>query len=167
MTRVQTAGVLAVSAGAVLVISLLLGWWSLPGDLVDPPADAPSEIEMISEGYKDGPGIVRDGFEFFDFRDVVWLITGIAAFIFGLATLVGKPAARPLGFAVAGLALVSIVLLAITLISPPDFFEIIEDRGASYGIDYDLPLTREIGPWVALAASLGVLASAVLGRRRS
>ncbi|MDX6582375.1 MAG: hypothetical protein QOI10_1559 [Solirubrobacterales bacterium] len=167
LSKAQLAGVIAVTSGAVLVISLMLDWWGLPDDLLHPPANAPKEIQFMAEAYADsGQVIAHDGFEFFEVRDVIWLITGIVAFVFGLALLLSLPAARVLGVAVGALGLVSLILVAMALISPPDFLKINEERGGSpLGLDFDLPLSRKVGGWLALAASLSITASAVLATR--
>ena len=107
VVKAQGVGVIAVVSGALLVISLLLSWWGLPEDLLDPPADAPGAVKVMAEAYADsGQTVAADGFEFFELRDLVWLVTGIVAFLFGLAVLLGLPAARMLGAAAGALDVV-------------------------------------------------------------
>jgi hypothetical protein len=147
-----------VTSGALLVISLLLDWWGVPGGLIDPPADAPKEIQFMADAYRQaGPVPAHDGFEFYDFRDVVWLVTGIAAFGFGLATLLELRGARALGLIAGVLGLLSAVTIAAALIWPPDLLELgAEQTGQPQRLDYDLPLSHKIGGWLALISSLGV-----------
>jgi hypothetical protein len=81
---------------------------------------------------------------------------------------------RPLAGVTAALALVSVILIALVLIWPPDYIEIAdqfyEEAGAGpLEIDYDVPFGREIGGWVGLLAAFGVGTGAllVLWSRRS
>jgi hypothetical protein len=173
------AGLIAATAGALLVVALLLTWWGNPPVLTDPPSDLPAELDIISEGIREqaasdeGPGIARftpDGFEFFDIRDIVWLVTGISGFALGLSALAGSRLTPLLARATAALALASALLIAVTLISPPDYIEVNnefteEAGGRPFDIDYDVPFGRELGGWVALVAALGVGAGAFLALR--
>ena len=174
------AGVIAATAGALLVVALLLTWWGYPPVLTDPPSDLPGELDFTAEAVREQAerekfGIARftpDGFEFFDVRDVVWLVTGISGFALGLSALAGSRLTALLAPASAGLALASVVLIVVTLISPPDYLEfnnesIREGGGRPFEIDYEVPLGRELGGWVALVAALGVGAASVLALRAS
>jgi hypothetical protein len=84
------------------------------------------------------------------FIDIVLFITGVAAV--GLAALAasetetGLPVAA--GAIVAGLGALSVLLIIISLISPPDFGADLSGTG----IDH----TRKIGVWLGLIAAIGV-----------
>jgi hypothetical protein len=177
---VIAAGAIAATAGALLVVALLVTWWGYPPVLTDPPSDLPAELDMLSATLQEEaqlesePAALRvgaDAFGLYDVRDIVWLITGIAGFALGLGVLAGWRPTAVLAPVTAGLALVSIILIAQALISPPDYLEVQNEFfGESAGrlpfeIDYDVPFGRELGGWVALAAALGVGAGALLALR--
>jgi hypothetical protein len=113
-----------------------------------------------------------DAFEYYDVRDVVWLVTGIACFALGLGLLLGLTPIPWLLGAAAIAAIASLALVAMALISPPDYLEVsrelIEDAGGEQdpfpGTTFDLPFGRELGPWTALVASAGLAAGAVIAR---
>lgn len=174
------AGAIAATAGAMLVVALLLTWWGYPPVLTDPPSDLPGDLDLLSESLQEQaqvegePGALRvgaDAFGLYDVRDIVWLITGIAGFALGLSALAGSRLTAVLAPVTAGLALVSIVLIAQALISPPDYLEIQNEFFGEAGgrrpfeIDYDVPFGRELGGWVALVGAIGVGAGAVLALR--
>jgi hypothetical protein len=91
----------------------------------------------------------RNAWGSYGFIDIVLFITVVAAV--GLAlisaseTEVGLPVA--LSAVVAGLGVLSVVLIVISIISPPDF-----GAGDISGIDH----TRKIGVWLGLIAAIGV-----------
>jgi hypothetical protein len=168
-THARLAGVIAATAGALLVVALFVDWWGPPPRLLDPPANLPSELEFVADGFERRTGFFPeiDAFAFYAVRDVIWLITGIAGFAYGLALLLGARIARPLGGFVAIAAVASVVLLVAAIISPPDYLQVQDDRGAPpLDIDFDLPFGREIGPWLALLGALGLVASAIAATRR-
>ncbi len=91
----------------------------------------------------------RNAWGSYGFTDIVLFITVVAAV--GLAlikaseTEVGLPVAA--SSVVAGLGILSVVLIIISIISPPDF-----GAGDISGIDH----TRKIGVWLGLIAAAGV-----------
>jgi hypothetical protein len=91
----------------------------------------------------------RNAWGSYGFIDIVLFITVVAAV--GLAlisaseTEVGLPVAA--SAVVAGLGILSVVLIIISIISPPDF-----GAGDISGIDQ----TRKIGVWLGLIAAIGV-----------
>src|SRR5919109_552333 len=100
-------------------------------------------------------GESRNAFGSFGFIDIVLLITCIAAV--GLALIVAAQREGGLAVAasgiVAGLGVLSVVLIIISIISPPSFLD-----ASGGGIDY----TRKIGVWLGLALSAGVVAGGYL-----
>ncbi len=92
----------------------------------------------------------RNAWGSYGFIDIVLFITGVAAV--GLAALAasetetGLPVAA--GAIVAGLGALSVLLIIISLISPPDFGADLSGTG----IDH----TRKIGVWLGLIAAIGV-----------
>lgn len=147
------------------MISLLLGWWGLSPRLLDPPADAPDEVIFMAEGYEGYVMPKIDAFRFYEVRDVVWLLTGVAGFIYGLTTLLGARVARALRIGVAIGAVASIAFLLAAIASPPDFIAIMEERAGvppDRRLGFDLPAGRELGPWIALVSAIGVAVSTVL-----
>src|SRR2546422_2695825 len=91
----------------------------------------------------------RNAWGSYGFIDIVLFITVVAAV--GLAVIraseteVGLPVAA--SAVVAGLGILSVVLIIISIISPPDF-----GAGGISGIDH----TRKIGVWLGLIAAAGV-----------
>jgi hypothetical protein len=157
------AGVVAATAGALLVVSLLLPWWGVPPVFLDPPSDASEEIKFAAEGFEgNGTGLEQDAFRFFGIKDLLWLFTGVAGFGFGLFLLTRTAVSPAPGAVIAGLSVVSLVLVAAVIVSPPDYFEIAraEYGGGLDDADPEAPLGREPGAFVALAALLALGASA-------
>lgn len=166
----ETAGVVAATAGALLVVALLLPWWGNPPVLLDPPVGAPEEIAFAAEAFEqNGTELEEDAFRFFGIKDLVWLLTGLVGFGFGLVLLVRRASTPGAGVAVAGLALASTALIAMVIASPPDYYEIgAAEAGVELRGDFEAPFGREPGPFVALAASLALaLAAAASALRRS
>jgi hypothetical protein len=91
----------------------------------------------------------RNAWGSYGFIDIVLFITVVAAV--GLAALkasdsdVGLPVAG--SAIVAGLGILSVVLIIISIISPPDF-----GAGDISGIDH----TRKIGVWLGLISAIGI-----------
>lgn len=158
-----------VVAGALLVVSLLLDWWGVPPVLLDPPPNAPEEIALPAESISASAESwhLEDAFGFYEVRDILWLATGIGCFAMGLVVLLRGSLSRWL-LAGAGIAaMASLVLIALSLISPPDYLEetreLIEDAGgeAPPAVAFEAPFGREAGPWVALAAAGGLVAASL------
>lgn len=153
----------ATVSGALLVVALLLDWWGLPSAF-DEPANLPSAAAFSAEAFRmSGEEFAVDAFEWFEFRDILWLVTGVAGFACGLIVLTA-PRARAVPAAVAALlALAATILISLTLISPPDFADLgPKDGGKEFDFGVDLPLSREPGGFIALAAALGIGIGAVL-----
>jgi hypothetical protein len=91
----------------------------------------------------------RNAWGSYGFIDIVLFITVVAAV--GLAAIKASEAEAGLpvaaGAIVAGLGILSVVLIIISIISPPDF-----GAGDISGIDH----TRKIGVWLGLIAAIGV-----------
>jgi hypothetical protein len=171
MDRTKAGGVLLTASGALLVIALLLDWWSYP-PAFDRPDDLPAEIAFLAESLRDsGQEFNADGFAVFEVRDLLWLAAGIAGFAFGLVILTASrtPAIATAVFGV--LAIAAAVLLAITMIAPPDYADLAPDSEKRPDFGVDLPLSRQVGGFVALAAGSGMVCGAGLawraGLRRS
>jgi hypothetical protein len=177
MTATRAAGVLAAVSGALLVVALLLPWWGVPGDLIDPPAGAAGPLDFMAMGFDDPWAAEErwDGYEWFDFWDAVWLAAGVVGFAFGIGLLVVPRVPLPITVAVGALAFVAVVLIAIVLAVPPDYMDEgaeqaaeaaeaagKEPRGEPDDFGLSLPFSREYGGFLALAAALGVTAAAAL-----
>ena len=165
LDRTKTAGVLLTVSGALLVIALLLDWWGYP-PAFDHPEDLPDEVAFLAESVRDSAQDVKhDGFAAFEVRDLLWLVAGIAGFAFGLVVLTASRI-PPFATAVVGaLAIAAAVLLAITLIAPPDYVDLATDSDRTLDLGVDLPLNREAGGFVALAAAFGMAGGAALAWR--
>jgi len=100
-------------------------------------------------------------FEFFEFRDVLWLVAGVLTFAFGLFVLVTGLSPRPIAALLATIALAAALLVALALIAPPDYADLVpEEARLDFGVD--LPLDPEFSPFLALVAALGCIAGAAI-----
>jgi hypothetical protein len=162
----RIAGLTATLSGAVLVIALFLPWWGMPDALLDPPANLPDEIAILASAVAEGDSVTLGALELYSGRDLLWLATGAGAFAFGITLLLQMEVARLVRLAIGLAALASAVLIAFELASPPDLLELELDRGANeLGLDFGLPLTREIGIWLALVGAAGAFAGSAVSLR--
>jgi hypothetical protein len=108
-------------------------------------------------GLKLGPDVValpnertRDAWSSYGFTDIVLLVTALAAIGLVLLAAAERQVGRLACSIVAGLGLLSVVLVVISIISPP-----------SLGVDLSGPQiehSRKIGVWLGLIAAAGVAA---------
>jgi hypothetical protein len=133
----QGEKIAAVSGVALILIMLIFKWFGV---------EATGEFGALSATVDVDS---RGAFGSYGFIDIVLVITVAAAI--GLAlisasqTEVGLPVAA--SAIVAGLGVLSVVLVVISILSPPEFLDVSGD-----GIDY----TRKIGVWLGLIAAIGV-----------
>lgn len=159
------------SAGALLIVALSLDWWGYP-EAFDHPDSLTPEAQFAAEAIRDSASPIprTDAYEFFDFRDALWLATGIAGFGLGLLVLIGARFVRAAAAIVAALAAVSTVWIALTIISPPDYAEVAVPDGVK-PVDFgmDLPFDPRFGAYLALAAAatLTIAALWVVWTRKS
>jgi hypothetical protein len=136
----QGEKIAGVSGIALLLIMFIFKWFGLEIGSVAVP-----DFGVIGGGEE-----TRNAFGSYGFIDIILFITVAAAI--GLAlisasqTEVGLPVAA--SAIVAGLGILSVVLIIISIISPPDFG--VDLSGT--GIDQ----TRKIGVWLGLIAAIGV-----------
>jgi hypothetical protein len=161
--RLAPVGAAVTVGSALLLIGLLLNWWENPSAF-DDPKSLPGEARFAAQMEADNPQPLNaDGFAFYESRDLVWLISAIVGFGFGL-TLLWIRRTPWLGAAfVAVVALVSLVLLAASLISPPDYGTLAPGERYDYDFGVDLPMSPRPGIFVALIGALGVALAASLG----
>jgi hypothetical protein len=149
-------------SGALLVVALWADWWGLPSAF-DDPADLPSAAAFAArQATRSGQDFAADAFRFFGFRDILWLTAGVVGFAFGLIVLTIPRVPTLAGAAVGFLALAAAILVAVTLISPPDYAEVGPEGAPRFNFGVELPLSRSAGGFVALAAALGVAIGAGL-----
>jgi hypothetical protein len=111
-------------------------------------------VKIGADGLGSIEGGTRNAFQSFGFIDIILLITAIVAVALPVVsaseTEVGLPVA--LSAVVVGLGALSVLLIVIRIISPPDL--------ASGGVHVsDVPgadVTRKIGVWLGLIAAAGV-----------
>jgi hypothetical protein len=98
----------------------------------------------------------RNAWGSYGFTDIVLFLTGLAAIVLAVTAAsdaeVGMPVA--LSAIVAALGILSLILVVISIISPPDFGANISGTG----IDHE----RKIGVWLGLLAVIGVTAGGFL-----
>jgi hypothetical protein len=134
----QGERIAGVSGIALILIMLIFKWFGVE----------------VSGGGLTLEGESRNAFGAYGFIDIVLFITVVAAI--GLVLLsasqtdVGLPVAA--GAIVAGLGVLSVVLIVISIISPPEWSVNGVDIGDVAGAD----TTLKIGVWLGLIASIGV-----------
>ena len=137
-TRLTQAEKIAGASGiALILIMFIFDWFGL-------------EISGTAGAFEFTTGGSENAWGSYGFIDIVLFITVAAAI--GLAlisasqTEVGLPVAA--SAIVAGLGVLSVVLIIISIISPPDFGVDIEGTGVDQ--------TRKIGVWLGLIAAIGI-----------
>jgi|SRR5215212_678037 len=99
-------------------------------------------------------GESRNAFGAYGFFDIILFLTAVAAVALPLLsasqTDVGLPVAA--GAIVAGLGILSVILVIISIISPPEY----SINGVSIGDVPGADVTRKIGVWLGLIASAAV-----------
>ena len=134
LTRLtQGEKIAGVSGIALILIMFIFKWFGL-------------KVGVTGFGSVEGS---RNAWGSYGFIDIVLFITVVAAV--GLAVIKASEAEAGLpvaaGAIVAGLGILSVVLIIISIISPPDF-----GAGDISGVDH----TRKIGVWLGLIAAIGV-----------
>jgi hypothetical protein len=133
----QGEKIAAVSGVALILIMFIFKWFGL-------------EVSGSTGGFAFSAGGSENAWGSYGFIDIVLFITVAAAI--GLAlisasqTEVGLPVAA--SAIVAGLGILSVVLIVISIISPPDFGADIDGTG--------IDQTRKIGVWLGLIAAVGI-----------
>jgi hypothetical protein len=134
----QGEKIAGISGIALLLIMLIFKWFGVE----------------VSGGGVTVEGGSRNAFGAYGFFDIVLFITVVAAV--GLVLIaasegeVGLPVAA--SAIVAGLGILSVVLVLISIISPPEWSVDGVDIGDFPGLD----VTRKIGVWLGLLATIGV-----------
>lgn len=122
---------------ALILIMFIFKWFGL-------------EVSGSAGGFEFSAGGSENAWGSYGFIDIVLFITVAAAI--GLAlisasqTEVGLPVAA--SAIVAGLGILSVVLIIISIISPPDFGAELDGTG--------IDQTRKIGVWLGLIAAIGI-----------
>ena len=112
---------------------MFTGWWSPPD-----PAGGIALGELPASGE-------ANAWQGAAFNDLIWLATGVAAIALGAATATQPRPNLPvvLSAVVVALGLLSLVLVIVRLIDPPE----------ALGV----PRGRELGAWLGLVAILGIV----------
>ena len=150
----QIAGLAGV---ALLVIMLAFKWYGVRAEGVLDESGALTTRE----------GATRNAFEAFTVTDIVLLLTALAAIALPLWSAAGRQLPRPFapGAVVAALGLLGFVLIALRLISPPDWtFEVNGDE-PHVGDFPDTDVTRRVGVWLGLVAAAAIAYGGYLSAR--
>jgi hypothetical protein len=96
--------------------------------------------------------VTGDAWVSYGFTDVVLLVTSLAAIALALLAVTRGPAGLPAAAiaVVTGLGIVSVALIVISIISPPDVGSSVDVSGP--GIEH----SRKIGVWLGAIAAAGV-----------
>ena len=134
----QGEKIAGLSGIALLLIMLIFKWFGVE----------------VSGGGVSVEGGTRNAFGAYGFFDIVLFITVVAAvglvFISASESDVGLPVAA--SAVVAGLGILSVVLILISIISPPEWSVDGVDIGDFPGLD----VTRKLGVWLGLLAAIGI-----------
>jgi hypothetical protein len=140
-TRLSQGEKVAGVSGILLILFMFIfKWFGLEVNVVGPPG----------LGFAASGEATRNAWGSYGFIDIVLFITALAAI--GLALLAASEAEMGLPVAasaiVAGLGILSVVLIVISIISPPDFGADLSGTG----IDH----TRKIGVWLGLITAAAI-----------
>jgi uncharacterized membrane protein YqjE len=161
VSRVGRGAMIAAISGAALVIIMFLEWWGVP----DTVSAGGVEVDVGAFAESVGADTSVNAWQGADFMDIIWFVTALAAIGLGVmaatATRVDLPVA--VSAIVAGLGILSLLLVIIRLIDPP--YEL--DR--SYGVFLGLIAIGGIayGGWMAMqeeGTSFGAQADRLQGR---
>jgi hypothetical protein len=155
LRRLRVGEWIAGISGTLLLISLFLPWWSLPGDWIGLGPAGPVEGPGL-----DGPGMVTDwtAWQIFGFADVLLTLLALLAIL--VFAIVARATAAGPGVAaetlVAPLAVVAAIVALVQVLSTPASLEVAPPLAQA---------STEPGAWLGLAATLGVLAGLLVGMR--
>jgi len=161
----RAAGVVLAVSGALLVVALFFDWWGQP-PAFENPEDLPDDVGFLAASLRDVPDQTENAFEFFEARDLLWLATGILGFAVGLVILTVARVPLAVPAAVMVIALVTGGVLAWTLINPLDYADLAPAGARPIDFGVDLPLGRDVGGYVALAAAVGIFVGSLLAVAR-
>jgi hypothetical protein len=142
--------VVAGVSGALLILFMFAFDWF--GIKFEPPGVLIANERMGDAWYVYGSGDLVP-------TDIVLLITGLAAIGLGLLAVVRGSAGVPLAVSaiVAGLGLLSVVLIVVSIINPPTF-------GPGQAAEGEH--VRKIGVWLGLIAAIAVAGGGYMATRR-
>ena len=150
----QGEKVAGVSGILLILFMFVFDWFGLE---VGPPILAPGvEVEHLGNAWRVyGSGDLVP-------TDIVLLVTAVAAI--GLALVAAARGSDRVPVAVSGivaaLGLLSVVLIVVSIINPPDFLGGIQGSGPGY------EQTRKIGVWLGLIAAVGVAGGGYMATHR-
>jgi hypothetical protein len=137
-TRLGRGEVLAGASGALLILFMFLDWF---GNRFEAGVVAVPNEQVV------------DAWHAYDFTDVVLFVTAAAAIGLALVSVSGSGRwLRLAGAVVAGLGVLSVVLVVVSIIGPPE----IGGVGGS---------STRVGVWLGLAAAVGVAAGGSMAIR--
>lgn len=133
----QIAGLAGV---ALLVIMFVFKWYGV-------------RAEGLIDGTREGA--TRNAFQSFTITDFVLLLTALAAIALPLWIAAGRQPPRPFvpGMVVAALGLLAFALIAVRLISPPDWTFAVNGQEPHVSDFPGYEVTRRIGAWLGLLAA--------------
>lgn len=145
-------------SGVILLVSLFLPWWSLPGNWAGSPGSLEGAYFERSVGASDfGPTTTWDAWQVFQVADVLFALLALLAI--AVWAIVARAPAAGLGITVEAL----VTLLAI----PMAIVALVQVLGTPNSLDLS-PLIEtgtEIGAWLGLAATWGVLVGLLVAMR--
>jgi hypothetical protein len=146
-------------SGALLLVSLFLPWWSLPGTWSGLGPAGPTEGAYFERSIGgDSPSTEWSAWEVFSTADVLFALLGLLALV--VCVIVARASAA--GPGVAGEALLTPLALAMAIVAA------VQVVGTPGSLDLPPPLPDpaiEYGAWIGLAATLGVLVGLLAGMR--
>jgi hypothetical protein len=159
LQRLRVGEWIAGVSGVVLLVSLFLPWWSLPGTWSGPGAAGPIEGATFERSIAgDSPTTQWSAWEIFSTADVLFALLAILA----IGTFVIVARASAAGPGVAAEALLTPFAVAMAVVA------LVQVLGTPDSLALPTPLpgpATKPGAWIGLASTLGVLAGLLVGMR--
>jgi hypothetical protein len=143
VNRLSTGEKLAGGSGiALILIMFIFDWFSV-------------SISGSAGGFSFGGSAGGNAWEAYGFTDLILFVTAVAAITLAVTAANSMELNLPVAMSAitAGLGALSILLVLISILSPPDF-------GAPDAADDFIDVGRSIGVWLGLLATIGITAGA-------
>jgi hypothetical protein len=151
-------------AGVLLFIFMFLNWFELTSvTAVVEGAEQTLSGEQLEAAVAEEEGLDTsvNAWDSFDLFDWLLVITAVAAVALAITAALGVQLPFPLAMIAAVLGVLSVLLILIRIISPPDLFEALGGE-VPEEVDVESDVGRKIGVWLGLLAAIGVTIGAAL-----
>jgi hypothetical protein len=164
-SRVGRGPLIAGVAGVLLFIFMFFNWFELTS--VTAAVEGTEQTlsgEQLEAAVAEEEGLDTsvNAWDSFDLFDWLLVITAVAAVALAITAALGVQLPFPLAMIAAALGALSVLLILIRIISPPDLFEALGGE-VPEGVDVESDVGRKIGVWLGLLAAIGVTIGSFLG----